>query len=465
MKKPAIPILLTLLTSAFIAERASADDDDIVLSALLADIELSSPPLAARRAAAESSELRAKGAGAWSDPFVAIGADEYAFDDVPPMLRFEVSQAIPLPGKLSPRVAIESAEARAAAAGVDVSVRELRLAALQLFLRGVYLERSQASLDEQARVLDETIAATKVRYAAGAGEQRDVLLASAEKAALEQSALVLRRERMMLAARLDALAGHEPKPRLARFVDDRADGKEPLPASLEEALSTQPEVKAIGAALDAAEARADDAGAAAIPDLVVQGMWMQSLHPSHPSTVGAMVGVSVPLFYWWKQGPESDAARRERVGAEADERQLRLALQAEWQEATLRVQSARDNVQLYKERLVPATDAALESARAAYAGQSAQFSELLALLRSKAQVDLGLFAAELDVRLAEARLRNLLSSSAAVELAPSMPYLMPRAMGTSTARSRMSGSSSSSMSERRASPPPGSMMMREMGGM
>jgi cobalt-zinc-cadmium efflux system outer membrane protein len=168
-----------IIAFAMLAQERGAESR--ALSEVFRDVEANSPALVGERAAVAAATRRAAASGAWADPFVAFGPDEYAFDASPPMLRFEVSQAIPLPGTLSPTVDAANAEARASQAGVEVTTRSLRVMALELFLRGLHVTASLAALETQQRLLDDIMAAAQARYAAGGTGQRDVLLAAAER--------------------------------------------------------------------------------------------------------------------------------------------------------------------------------------------------------------------------------------------------------------------------------------------
>lgn len=430
-------VLLSLLL-------ASAESDDksgtpppspslsLSLSEVLAAVESDSPAVAAAVERAGAAERRADAAGAWSDPFVAVGPDEYTLGAEPPVVRYQVSQAIPLPGKIGPRVDAARAQTRIAEANVEVARRQLRATAIQLFLRAVYVDRALAANEAQRGILGEVIASAEGRYVTGGSSaHHDVLLATAERATLERDALVLERERAVLLAQIDELMGRTPAPGDASrtLVDDRADDA-PLPPSLEDALAAQPELSMAAIGVEASEARRRAAAVAALPDLVVQGMAMQSFMPEvEKSNIGAMVGVSVPIQFPWKQGPLADAAAREKTAWEIDRRQLELRLQAEWREAQTRLGTAEDTLKLYDSKIAPATAAAVESSKAAYAAQSAPLVELLQVLRASTSVELERAAAELDVRLARARLVLLLSMPTPASLAPATPTLFGPSMG------------------------------------
>lgn len=448
---PVVPVVLVALVALGVlvvlggarTVRASDDGDEegakgagvaggraaLALSRVLAAVDDGNPAVAAAVARAAAAARRATAAGAWSDPFFAVGPDEYTLGDDPPMIRYQLSQAIPLPGKLAPRVEAARAQTKIAAANVEVARRQLRVAAIQLFLRALYVDSALVANASQRQILDEVIASAEGRYiTGGASAHHDVLIATAERATLERDALSLARERAVLLAQIDELMGLEPGDPSRLLIDDHAD-EAAVPASFATALGTQPELAVATMGVEVAAARSRAADVSALPDLVVQGMAMQSLMEEEPSSIGAMVGLSVPVQLWWKQLPQAEAAARERTAWEIERRQLELRLRAEWREAETRLKTAADTLELYDEKIKPATDAAVESSRAAYAAQGAPLIEVLTVLRARTQVDLERAAAALDVRLARVRLTNLLAMPSLLILAPSTPTLFSPSMG------------------------------------
>ena len=410
---------------------AAAQADVMTLSEVLADVDANSPVVAAAVERVRAARHRADAAGAWGDPFVAVGPDEYTLGTDPPMLRYQISQAIPLPGKLSPRVDVAFAQTRGAEAAVEVARRQLHVAALELFLRARYLDRALEANVTQRKTVDDVVASAEARYVSGGSSaHHDVLIGLAERATLQRDALVFSRERAVLLAQLDELAGRAPGDPQRQLIDDAADGSD-IPPSLKDALSAQPELLAARIGVEFAEARRRSAAVAALPDLVVQAMAMQSFMPDEPSNIGAMIGISVPIWFPWKQGPLADAATSDKAAWEVDRRQLELRLRASWEEAHTRLASSEETLALYDEKIGPATTAALESSKAAYASQGAPLSELLAVVRASTTVELERAAAALDVRLARARLANLLSMPSTIVLAPSAPTLFAPAMAGS----------------------------------
>ncbi len=426
---------ISSLVAAFLAVVAAPAGEaapPLTMSELLAAVDEANPAASAADARVEAARARVSPAGAWEDPFVAVGPDEIALGMVDdgmggepmypmPVVRFQASQTIPLPGKLAPRR--DAAEALVDASAQDATTlrRALRVSAIQTFLRGVYVHRQIEANVKTRALLDEIAASQEARYRTGGAAHHEVLLAKVEQTLLDRDRLILQRELRILHVRLNELMGRDTDAPIGLLVDDRAEGA--APATLEDALGAQPELSSLRALQTSAEARERGAERAWWPDLVVQGMAMASFMPEEPSNVGAMIGVSVPIFAPWKQSETARAAVRERIAVELDRTALVLRVRAEWTDANNALATARDAVRLYEESVLPATAAALESSRAAYASSRMPMADLLAVVRAQVAAELEAEAARIDVRLAEARIANLLSTPDVLQLTPTTPTL------------------------------------------
>lgn len=449
---------------------------ELRLSAVLDDVDAHAPQILAATERTGAAEHRAKAAGAWDDPFLAAGPDEWGPPDFPPGLRVQLSQVIPFPGKRGARSDAASALAQAAREDVDTLRRSLRVVATQLFFRGIYLHDALATNAHQQKLVSEAKASAEARYETGGTTHHEVLLAGAELAVLERDALALRRDLNVVLARLQELRGGiEGRPPSAgeppQLIDDAPAGT--APASFEEAVRTQPELQAQSALVASAAAGERGANLAALPDVTLQLMTMQSFMEEEPSNYGAMVGVSLPIFFPWKQQENAAAAVREKRAREAEASALLFRLRAEWTEAEAQARSAEETVRLYKERVLPSTRIALESAETAYATQQAPLLELLTILRAGHQAELEAKAALLDVKLARLRQRELLSSPAVVRFAPASPTLFG-GMGGGMRGGQMGGgpmggmpamSKPVRMGEGMAPPAPGAAAGEEQSGM
>lgn len=427
----AIVILVAATPSAAQAQ------DALRLSQFVAEVETKNPSVTAAELRTKAARQRVGPARALPDPFVAVGVDQIALGRADedggaswprPVLRYQVNQTVPVGAKRRARGDAAAANADAVGASVAITRRSLRVAASQLFLRALYVQRALETNRKLEQALEDVLTAAEARYVTGGTAHHELLLARAERAVLRRDSPVLRRTLAVLHAEMNELRGLPAADAPPELVDDG--GARPhAPLSFGVALSRQPELRVADEAIDIATARERVAKTAGLPDVSVQVMAMQSLTPGMPSNVGGMVGLSVPLSWNRKYAPGMRAARHERSAAAYDREALRRRLDAEWVAAQTAYDSGVETVTLYESEVLPDLRAALESARAAYVVKKVPLVELLAVVRATLTAELEREAARIDVRLAQLRLDELLSMPSVLRLAPSSPTLLGPAMG------------------------------------
>lgn len=407
----------------------SAVADKLTISEFLAQVRASNPNLEAAQSRAEALEHRVGPASTWDDPFVAAGVDEVPFGGGNgSMLRFQVSQTIPFPGKLGARGDAAERRAEVGKADAETSQRMLTVVATQAFYRTHFNHRTLELNAQNRRLIEEMIASTKARYKTGGDSHHEWLLAKVELGILGAEKLRLAREQKALHALLNELRGQLARTPIefakVPFRDslDSRDSKEELP-DVDALLATQPELKSAQRQADAAEADARVAKLGYWPDFVVQGMVMKPTmaEMGQPANWGVMGGINIPTFFWRKQSEQLSTANAEQNAALAERKSLQNRLNTEIVDATEQLKTAREVVTLYRKDVIPLTEMATKSARSGYAAKRLPLTQLLETLRVGRTQTLELEAARIDVELAKARLGNLLSVPPTLRLAPARP--------------------------------------------
>lgn len=401
----------------------------LTLEQYLSEVKSNYPSLAAARARAGAMEERVSPAGAWDDPFFAMGIDQMPTKgaDTSSVWRYQLSQTIPFPGKRG--AAGKSAEARASAAKADADSldRELTLIAMQLFYRAYYLGAAIEANERTKKILQGALDSSRARYRTGGSTHHEWLLAKAELAVLDVERLRLQRDKKALLARMNEMRNQPAEAPMGILkVQLTGTGRKVSPG-----LEDQPELKSFDAALGAANAEARAAKLSYAPDFMVQGMLMKprgmpaagSMTSAMPSSWGFMVGINVPLFFPWKQADLVSAANFEREAAAMERRSIENRLSSEIVDAQEQLRTAQSIVGLYKDSVIPTTKIAAGNARSSYSSKRLPLSQLLDVLRAQSSQELELLAAKVDVELAAARLENLLSSPPMARFAPSRPTL------------------------------------------
>src|SRR5688572_13042120 len=111
-----------------LASRARAQESARGVDAFVAEVLTRNPTLQARMLARRAAQREANAAGLWPDPEATLMLDNVPkrMEGEMPMLRYQLSQMIPWPGKLG--LMNSAATQRAATAGADERTQELELA-------------------------------------------------------------------------------------------------------------------------------------------------------------------------------------------------------------------------------------------------------------------------------------------------------------------------------------------------
>lgn len=422
------PSLFLVLCSLFLASATGAASGPVAIESYVEQVRKANPNLQALRLRSEAQKERVGPAGAWDDPFFAVGPDEVPFEGGEgSVLRFQLSQAIPFPGKSGTRKKI--ARLRAAGSEADASTleRSLVVSAHQAFYR-LYFNRNALRLNAQTRgLIEAAVESTKARYRTGDSTHHDWLLAKVELSVLEVQRLRLEREGRTLQALFNELRDLPGSTEVVLADPDfskiESQTDQGSPGESSQAITEQPEIRSLGQAIQAFEAEETLAKLGYAPDFVVQGMVMMSGHGAEMSNWGLMVGINLPIYFLSKQSNQVSAARLEREAATAELRGLENRLRVELNDARQQLATSRDVVRLYRKEVMPSTDIAARNAQTAYAARKLPLSQLLDALRVQRVQSLELTAAQIDLALASVRVRELLSSPPMIRLAPARPSL------------------------------------------
>ena len=411
-------ILLTILVSVPVAASTP-----LTLNELLEQVDSSNPGLSAAKEYNKALQNRIAPAGLPDDPFIAFGMDEIPYGEQSPQAyRYQISQSLPFPGKLSTREKIASLKAEAAEQETATRRRELKVISIQFFYRAFYNSHAIDLNLKLQRVVRAAMQSAKARYEAGGTEHHDWLLAKMELATLAVEQEKLKREQVWLHTSLNELRGHPAETQFQINTTDFPRVPEPI---IDGHFESQPELATLDAQEEQAASQYKLAKLSYYPDFVVQVMAMEPRNmgemDNEKSNWGVMVGMNVPLYFGHKQSKLAAAARHEQQAAAMDKLYLNNKLKSELVNAGQSLASAQDLLKVYETDVLPSTQLALENARSAYQAQRMELAQYLALEKIQAIQKLELVAARIDVELAKTRLNELLSSPPVLKLAPSRP--------------------------------------------
>lgn len=319
-------LVATLLAVVCIAQRGNAAPQ--AMDTFVEEVLRQNPSVQARALVRQAFQREASANGLWPDPTAAVMLDNVPrrMDAEMPMLRYQLSQMIPWPGKLG--LMREAALRRAdnAAANWKQSRLELELEAKRAYLMLVRNARLR-EVNSASRGLVSTIVSTALaRYGTGVGGHHDVSRAEVEKNALEVEAIDLRGERLAVVAMMNALRNAPADRSIADPKDVPEDGSVPPVAELVSlALARRPELEGMRAMQREEASMGALARRERYPDLMAS-VWYNQMLGAH-DTVGMMVGASIPI---------SGVTRQNRLAAAADLRSTSAGRDIEAMRAMIR---------------------------------------------------------------------------------------------------------------------------------
>jgi outer membrane protein TolC len=380
------------------------------LDELVAEVLAKNPSVRARVQRQDAAREDARAAGRWPDPRVTVMVDRVPSNamtsaTMPPMIQYGVQQMVPWPGKLG--LAREAAEWQAAQAGSDIEVRKLALA---LDAKRAYwmlaLNIRQREINRANRSVANTLAdATLGRYSTGIGGHHDVARAQVEVSALDVQLVDLEGERASTLAMINALRN---EPTETPFPDPSPQRSPPLelarPKLIERALASRPELRGMRAMESEALAMASLERRERYPD-VMGGLWYNQMI-GMPDSAGAMVGATLPIFGYARQGHRAAAFDARASSVVEEQAAMRAMIRFEVADAIVAVETATRQVELVHGVALPR---ARESFQASLAGLGAGATDIVGVLdarRSLQQAELALAQAEIRREIAIAELER-----------------------------------------------------------
>ena len=372
------------------------------------------PTLQAARAAWHESQARAEQVGALEDPMldVMVGPASFGSSAVDPAWRVGVSQKFPLFGQRG--LARRAAGAGARAFGYDLEATRLDLlrAARDGYYEYFRVARSQETNVEIAALMTELRHVALARYAAGTAGQPDPLQAGVEVAMLEHEAVVLARQRRIVAAGLKSLMHLPQDTALSAPPRDLPLPEMPTSAAWLTARTGRawPELGAAEARVAAGRAQLDLARRSRLPEWTVGAaydrFWSE---PELRTSVG--LSMNLPL----NAGRLSAAQREAHAALEAAEAERRAVLDRHdlaIETAAATLGESLHEVEIMREDVVPASERTMRALRGAYESNHADFVALLNAARDLTRARLGTYEAVARAHQAGAELARALAIEA-----------------------------------------------------
>ncbi len=380
--------LVLIVTGAFAQSQLSASDP--VLEQYIESALGQNPKLRAAELRRDASEQKVLPAGALSDPMLIFGLKEYPLRDDPTMQANKLErsgkwlgleQEFPFPGIRSARREVARSEWRmqeAMAAGERAMlIAEVKI----LYYKWSRIRTERALLLSTVGLLQQMSAILRSEYASGMGELQklsdterglaEMQAELTELAAQEAGVIAGLRARCQIPQAETMVA---PAPLEVPDIEIPGDSLEALIADANPELR----VSKLREAMADAEVRMADRERFPMFRLGAEYMRIADPHePDQMSMVSLMGGVTLPVFAGSRQNPLLRSKLAERSQGTADRENAEASLQSQVDELIAMQESVREQLESYRERILPSARRAAASAELEFRAGQGELMELL----------------------------------------------------------------------------------------
>jgi len=387
----------TVLSSLLFASSAQANELDQLVQTAFAN----NPGLAAAKSTWEQSTYKSAQVGSLMDPVLSLSLSSYPIDslasDETPMTGNEVklAQAFPFPGKLAERSALADEQSRWLEAAYRDKyyqvARKVKDAWFQLYFKDRAIDITERNL----KLVDDVIRLTEVRYETGSGLQQDVLKAQIQRTKLMDSLLSLQQQRTTIQSDLDRLLatrstqGYTPPQDLELVspeysLDDylSVSKNRPLHSAYRSLLRRFQHQKRL--------AELDD-----YPDITLWGSWRfrdNDLPDKGTDFISAGVSFNLPVYRDKRRAALAEAGAALRMAQQQSE-DFNDNVRESISKAYARMTETKEQVQLYKDGLIPQTSQSFQASLNSYQVGNVAFISLLDALMTTYKTEMDYYRA------------------------------------------------------------------------
>jgi outer membrane protein TolC len=367
------------------------------------------PEIRAAEARVDVVKARTPAAGALDDPMfmyrnwgTPLGRP-WDWNQAQHMLMYQ--QSLPGPGKRTARTKVANQQAAESEAQIEIVKREIGVRVRKGYYDLLRSADEHRIHDQQMELSKQALQSATVKYTVGRVPQQDVLKAQIAMTRLADHLVMLDEEEEWARAELNTLMGRDPGAPLEVIGQYGTARTLPNLDELERiALENRPELKAIGATRNVADAQLALARKGYTPDFTVAGGYMLMPEGSmFRNNYMAEVTVSLPWLNRRKHNSEIKEAETAAAVVQSEHNAQVNAAFLEIQQALIRARAAERSLRLYRDTLRPQAEAALKSAAAAYQHDRTDFLNLVDSQNMLLDVESSYFkaAANFDARIAE----------------------------------------------------------------
>jgi cobalt-zinc-cadmium efflux system outer membrane protein len=302
-------------------------------------------------------------------PFAGYSNSEFAY------IGLGASQEIPYPGKRGLRAQAANQEAEARRFQADSARRGVIDQLKAAYFHLAYLQETLGILGRNDEVLRDVQKITESRYSVGQGNQQEVLKAQLQRTKILQEITMHHREVGQMQAQLKQLLNRDQE---SADIQTMPLALRPIPYTasqlMELAKQQNPDIQAQQQMVKQSDSQVELSRKEFRPDFNVQYMWQHTNGDTRDYYM-ATFGINLPN----RRRRKAELAQAEASGEQAkrmlEGEQQRLL--AEVQNQFVVAETSAEQLKIYKEGLVPQSEATLRSAQAAYQSGKQDFETLL----------------------------------------------------------------------------------------
>jgi cobalt-zinc-cadmium efflux system outer membrane protein len=302
-------------------------------------------------------------------PFAGYSNSDFAY------IGFGASQDIPYPGKRQLRASVAEHEAASMEAQAD-SVRRTVVGNLKMvYFRLAYIQQTFGALQRSDELLNQVKEASEARYRVGQGNQQDVLKAQLQHTKILQEIAHHHQEEGLLQAQIKQALGRpqESADIVAETLTVRG-----LPYSaaelLQKAREQNPDVHSKQASIRQQDTQVELAHKEFRPDFNV-GYTYEHTASQFKDYYMASFSVRLPNRGRQRAALAEAEQNQERARQELDVESQRVL--SEVQQQYVRAKTSEERLNIYRDGLVPQSEATFQSALSAYQSNRQDFESLL----------------------------------------------------------------------------------------
>jgi len=313
-------------------------------------------------------------------PFAGYSNSDFAY------IGFGASQDLPYPGKRPLRARVAQHEADSMEAQTD-SVRRTVVGNLKAaYFQLAYIQQTLGVLLKSEQLLNQVEQAAEARYRVGQGNQQDVLKAQLQHTKILQEIAHHHQEEGLLEAQIKQFLGRSQDS--ADIVTETLTARV-LPYSaadlLQKARGQNPDLRSKQASIEEQTTQVELAHKNFRPDLNVGYMYQHTGSQARDYYM-ATFGIRLPNRGRQKAELAEAEQKQEQARRELDSESQRVL--SEVQQQYVKAKTSEERLKIYKEGLVPQSEATFRSALAAYQSNRQDFESLLSAFLDVLNLDL-----------------------------------------------------------------------------